>query len=399
MDNVRRVVTQGTTVEGKPSLVFPREKPRTLAELLTTAGQLRELGFSPGDVQTFVGRLLQYLPPVPCAAPENCRTFPPTTSSSAATPRWPAGSITRQPFEALLLEMPRVLAAFDSHWGDARTNLTTYLQLQLQMDRDDDKADGVLNGPTTEAWFDHWYRHLVELGVRFVRSGVDSIVAPRVDRGDPPHLRPRVQVQLTDGIAWLPITSWSPSMRPRPNGSQRRCARPAPAAPWPGSTGSPPRSRRPAARCSPRRARPSARRDPYALDQMGRVPWDRFQTLAGIQYFFDTEFQLLRGHMYYSGTEWGLSSINQSGMWERQLTLARDGHISVLSVDIGDFNTPSRHLVDESGRGKAARDCTADELAEEVWRQIVHAVTSDADNVPEALLPWPAWYALDRNLR
>ncbi len=72
---------------------------------------------------------------------------------------------------------------------------------------------------------------------------------------------------------------------------------------------------------------------------MGRVPWDRFQTLAGIQYFFDTEFQLLRGHMYYSGTEWGLSSINQSGMWERQRILARDGHVSVLSVDIGDFNT------------------------------------------------------------
>ena len=132
---------------------------------------------------------------------------------------------------------------------------------------------------------------------------------------------------------------------------------------------------------------------------MGRVPWDRFQTLAGIQYFFDTEFQLLRGHMYYSGTEWGLSSINQSGMWERQRTLARDGHVSVLSVDIGDFNTPSRHLVDESGRGKAARDCTADELAQEVWRQIVHAVTSDADKPPEALLPWPAWYALDRNLQ
>ena len=61
MDNVRRVVTQGTTVEGKPSLVFPRQKARSLAELLTTAGQFGELGFSTGDVQTFAGRLLQYL--------------------------------------------------------------------------------------------------------------------------------------------------------------------------------------------------------------------------------------------------------------------------------------------------------------------------------------------------
>ena len=131
---------------------------------------------------------------------------------------------------------------------------------------------------------------------------------------------------------------------------------------------------------------------------MGRRAWDRFQTLGGIQYYFDTEFQLLRGHMYYSGTEWALSSINQHGLWERRPTLDRDGHVSVLSVDIGDFNTPSNHLVDEFGRGKAARDCTADEIAAEVWRQIVAALTSNVDNAPEELLPWPVWYALDRGL-
>ncbi len=61
-DNVRRVVTQGTTVNGKPSLVFPREAPpRSLAEFISTAGQLTEFGFTATDVQTFVGRLLRYL--------------------------------------------------------------------------------------------------------------------------------------------------------------------------------------------------------------------------------------------------------------------------------------------------------------------------------------------------
>ena len=147
--------------------------------MLTTAGQLGELGFSPSDVQTFVGRLIQYLSTSPLRRAtelQNLSAYDFFIGRDATAARrfyyTPA-------FEALLLEMPRVLAAFDSRWGDARTNLTTYLQLQLQMDRDDDKADGVLNGPTTEAWFDHWYRHLVELGVRFVRSGVDCLVAPR----------------------------------------------------------------------------------------------------------------------------------------------------------------------------------------------------------------------------
>jgi hypothetical protein len=135
------------------------------------------------------------------------------------------------------------------------------------------------------------------------------------------------------------------------------------------------------------------------MQQMGQVPWDRFQTLAGIQYYFDTEFQLLRGHMLYAGTEWALSSINQTGLWERPPMLNRDGHISVLSVDIGDFNTPSSHLVDEFGQGKRARDCTADEIALEVWRQIVQALTSHDDAPAESILPWPVWYALDRGLK
>jgi uncharacterized protein with NAD-binding domain and iron-sulfur cluster len=399
MDNVRRVITQGTTVEGKPSLVFPREAPRTPAELLTAAGQLVELGFTPGDVQTFVSRLIQYLVSSPLRRArelQNLSAYDFFIGRDATAAR---RFYYTPPFEALLLEMPRVLAAFDSRWGDARTNLTTYLQLQLQMDRRDDKADGVLNGPTTESWFDHWYRRLVELGVRFVRAGVERLAPPRVDRTNPPHLRPRVQVQLSDGTRVAPdytVVAVDAPGAERITVALRSAGTGGIVAELDGFTTSVPPPNGP---LQPAAARQSGRRDPYALDQMGRVPWDRFQTLAGIQYFFDTEFQLLRGHMYYSGTEWGLSSINQSGMWERKPTLARDGHVSVLSVDIGDFNTPSRHLIDEFGRGKAARDCTADELAAEVWRQLAHAVTSDVKNVPEALLPWPAWYALDRNLK
>ena len=72
---------------------------------------------------------------------------------------------------------------------------------------------------------------------------------------------------------------------------------------------------------------------------------------------------------------------------------------SRCSRSISAISTPRRvTCVDEFGRGKAARDCTADEIATEVWRQIVDALTSDADTSPEAILPWPAWYALDRGL-
>jgi uncharacterized protein with NAD-binding domain and iron-sulfur cluster len=399
MDNVRRVVTQGTTVEGKPSLVFPREAPRTPAEFLTTAAQLTQLGFTTLDVQTFVSRLVEFLVTSPrrrASELQNLSAYDFFVGRAAAT--GPPRFVYSPRFDAVLLEMPRVLAAFDTHWGDARTNVSTYLQLQLQMDRRDNKADGVLNGPTTESWFDHWYRHLVELGVRFVHGEAASLEPPAFDPQQPPHLRPRVQVTLADGARVAPdytVVAVDAPAAERITQSLRAVGAGGTVAELDGfTTAVPP----PDGPLQPDATRPRDRRDPYAMDAMGRVPWDRFQTLGGIQYYFDTEFQLLRGHMYYSGTEWALSSINQHGLWEKKPILNRDGHVSVLSVDIGDFNTPSRHLKDEFGNGKAARDCTADEIAAEVWRQIVTALTSSVANVAEALLPWPAWYAIDRGL-
>lgn len=399
MDNVRRVVTQGTTVDGKPSLVFPRELPRSLAEFFGVLRQLTQLGFTTMDVAAFQSRLLRYLVTSPLrrgrelqnlssydffAGRDNDTTFHPVSYSPT--------------FDALLREMPRVLAAFDPNWGDARTNITTYLQLYLNMDRRDDKADGVLNGPTTEAWFDNWHRHLVSLGVRFVCGEAAQLIAPDIDPAQPPHLRPRVQIALTDGTRLNPdytVVAVDAPAAERITVALRAAGTGGTVAGLDGFTTSAPPPDGP---LQPQSTRASAARDPYRMDEMGRVPWDRFQTLSGIQFYFDTEFQLIRGHMYYAGTEWALSSINQHGLWENRPRLARDGYVSVLSVDIGDFNTPSGHLVDALGRGKAARDCTADEIAAEVWRQIVAALTNDVDNTAEELLPWPVWYALDRGL-
>ena len=112
------------------------------------------------------------------------------------------------------------------------------------------------------------------------------------------------------------------------------------------------------------------------MDEMGRVPWDRFQTLCGIQYYFDTEFQLLRGHMLYAGTEWALSSINQQGFWEKQPFWTATATSRCSQSTSGISMRPPSHLVDESGRGKAARDCTPDESPRR-RRDIVSALTSN----------------------
>jgi uncharacterized protein with NAD-binding domain and iron-sulfur cluster len=398
-DNVRRVVTKGTTVDGEPSLIFPSELPRSPAEFLGVLSQLTTLGFTPSDVATYLSRLLRYLATSPLRRARELQNVSAydflvghdnTTGINqfSYTPRC----------DALLRQMPRILVALDSQWGDARTNLSTYLQLYLNMDRRDNKADGVLNGPTTESWLDHWYRHLVALGVRFVRNAATCLDPPAFDPTQPPHLRPRVQITLIDGTRvtsdYTVVAVDAPAAE-YITAAMRAAGTGGTVARLDGFTTIPPPPDGP---LQPATTRPQGRRNPYSMDELGRVPWDRFQTLCGIQYYFDTEFQLLRGHLLLAGTEWALSSINQTGLWEKRPILDRDGHISVLSVDIGDFNTPSDYLLDEFGRGKSARDCTPDEIAAEVWRQIVSALTSNAGFDGAEVMPSPAWYALDRTL-
>ena len=275
MDNLRRVVTQGTTVEGKPSLVFPREAPRTPAEFLTTTAQLTQLGFTASDVQTFIGRLVQFLVTSPLRRTselQNLSAYDYFVGRAAPTDP-PLFSYSPR-FNAVLLEMPRVLAAFDTRWGDARTNVATYLQLQLQMDRRDNKADGVLNGPTTESWFDHWYRHLIELGVRFVHGEAARLEPPAFDPQQPPHLRPRVQVTLADGTRVAPdytVVAVDAPAAERITASLRNAGTGGTVAELDGFTTVAPSARRPAA----------ARSDPSAWS--GGIPtrWTRWGGCRG----------------------------------------------------------------------------------------------------------------------
>src|SRR3546814_12456259 len=77
----------------------------------------------------------------------------------------------------------------------------------------------------------------------------------------------------------------------------------------------------------------------------------------------------------YLSSPWALTSINQGLFWDRDLG-ARYGNgrvADVLSVDISDFFTPGILY------GKAAVDCTPDEIAAECWAQVQAGLNSPGD--------------------
>jgi hypothetical protein len=280
----------------------------------------------------------------------------------------------------------RVLAAFDAEWGDARTNGNTFLQLELDSWLGNDKFDGTLIGDGTTYWFEPWRTYLSAIGVEFVTGRLDSfeladgklralIVPPGQDQ-PVPDTDADYFICATDVVSAEKVTTRLP-----------RAGVPASLRGY--TTVVPP--------CPPSQAALATAlptetiiRDP--LIQPGLRDWDRLQTLSGVQYYFTNAFDLIPGYMYFTDAPWALSSINPHQFWRHRPTLQTDGYVSILSVDIGAWNAPSRT---PKLLGKTAWQCTREEIAEEVWQQIT---TSLLRQRPDIVLPQPVWYHLDENI-
>ncbi|WP_163997975.1 NAD(P)-binding protein [Pyxidicoccus caerfyrddinensis] len=306
-------------------------------------------------------------------------------------------------FKRDMQSAPRVLAAFDGAWGDARTNGNTFVQLYLNNLLPLPKTDGTLNGPTTLAWLRPWRRYLrdylkvefhagaltrLELEVEtgrlkpFWRRKGESqeeedtrVTNPPLRGGGHPAVVEKVDYHIiaTDAAAAEAVTrdlppigviqglrGFTTTIPPNPRGPEPEQPRPADVFP-------------------------------------GNVPWDRFQTLTGIQFFFPASVRLAEGYIYFLDAPWGLSAINSQQYWATPPTFDRDGFGAVLSVDIGNW------FVREEGKKSPSRS-SHHEIADEVWRQIKQATELHKVPLPNSAqfdfsLPAPSWYHVDRNIR
>ncbi|MCA9719262.1 MAG: hypothetical protein KC468_31625, partial [Myxococcales bacterium] len=351
-------------------VVTPRLPPSSDLTMARAFTRLIEGGYDWRDLQQFFLRVFRYLATSPArraAELEDVSWWQYLRGYDPRTGRHRYRYSER--FAGDVKFSAQVLAAFNAEWGDARTNGSTYAQLFLNSLVPRDTVDGALNGPTSEAWFDPWRRHLEALGVEFVRGRLESLsldargrVRPRVsfapaeasvgaaadaDAGAEVDVESDYYVVATDVVTAEQVSRALPDVGV-PGQLRGYTTRVAPD---------------PRARASGER--PPKERDPCA--QPGLAPWDRLQTLSGIQYYFTCDVKLVHGHMYFSRAEWALSSINQQQFWRRPPRLRRDGYGAVLSVDIGAWDRPSR---DPALAGRSAWQVSQRELAAEVWRQI-----------------------------
>ena len=105
------------------------------------------------------------------------------------------------------------------------------------------------------------------------------------------------------------------------------------------------------------------------------------QWMNGIQLFVTEDVPLVHGHVVFVNSPWGLTAVSQQQFWPNvRLGDRGDGTVrGVLSVDISRWDCPG--VVPGAGLGKTARECSFEEIRDEVWGELERWLNIGGDPV------------------
>lgn len=226
----------------------------------------------------------------------------------------------------------RFMVAMDPKNGSARTVASKAIQILADFFRNGARTDGVLDGPTTERWLEPWYQQLKKKGVRFYfESPVEelTLAGNRLS-----GVRVKGQAVTADHyVLALPLDRAQGLITPALAAAD------------------------------------------HQLEGVMRLQ-SALSSMVGAQFFFSAPVPICKGHVAYPDAPWALSSVSQGQFWERGSPTSEygDGTVKdILSVDISDWDSVAPRI------GKAAKDCTADEVLDEVWLQLEDALGTRID--------------------
>jgi len=219
----------------------------------------------------------------------------------------------------------RSLVAAKARTASTKTIGDIFVQLLFDIVTPGPSTDRVLNGPTNDVWIDPWRRYLESQGVAYhpnskataVSFDGQRIRSATIDRGGS-----KVTVSGDYFIFALPVEDVIDLITPD-----------------------------------------MMRADP-ALSSLFTLD-DITEWMNGIQIYLKEDVPLAHGHNIFVDSPWALTSISQAQFW-RHVSLSGygDGTVrGIISVDISEWGEPGLN-------GKAAKDCTPEEVKTEVWEQL-----------------------------
>lgn len=340
IDTMARIPVPGGNVAGRirPSeqmgmaeqganFVFERHAPRDVGDFFQVTNTVREFfsktDVNEADVARFSHAMLRFM--ISCderrIGEYEKMTFWNFVGGDQASPAFQKYIYTT-----------RFMVAMDPKNGSARTVASKGIQILSDFFRNGTRTDGVLDGPTTERWLQPWFEQLKSKGVRFhFDSPVEKLhLAGRRLSG----ATVKGQTVTADHyVLALPLDRAQALITPDLEAA-----------------------------------------DP-SLASMMRLQ-SAMSSMVGAQFFFSRPVPVCKGHVAYPDAPWALSSVSQGQFWAHgtPATTYGDGRVQdILSVDISDWDTVSKRI------GKAAKDCTAEEVLDEVWAQLKDSLGDQID--------------------
>jgi uncharacterized protein with NAD-binding domain and iron-sulfur cluster len=225
----------------------------------------------------------------------------------------------------------RCLVAAKARRASTRTIGSIFSQIVFDVLRPGVSADRVLNGPTNDVWIDPWLQYLKAKGVEYhtnadvtaIRCGPSGVQSVSVTIGDR-----EVEVSGDYFISAAPLERMAELVSPELLAAD-----------------------------------PSLANIPALAHN---VEW-----MNGIQFYLEEDVPIAHGHTIYLDSPWALTSVSQAQFWHRfNLTDYGDGQVrGIISVDISNWSTPGLN-------GKRAKDCSQQEIADEVWNQLKRSLNN-----------------------
>jgi uncharacterized protein with NAD-binding domain and iron-sulfur cluster len=230
------------------------------------------------------------------------------------------------------------LVASKAHLASTKTVGDILIQLLLDLSNPTISTDRLLNGPTNEVWIEPWLAHLKTYGVEY---HFDSLVtAINCDNGR---------------IISATIRNLETNQKYEVEGDYYIAAVPVEVMD---------------------RLILNSHLDRYdpSLNNI-RTLAKNVAWMNGIQFYLKEDLPLTHGHILLVDTPWALTMISQKQFWAHvDLNEYGDGLVKgILSVDISDWG-PFNDVEEPQSKGikihKYAKDCTDEEIQEEVWAQL-----------------------------
>jgi len=251
--------------------------------------------------------------------------------------------------------LSRSLTANDPHKASTRTLGRVYLQLIMGITTPGSASDLVLNSPTNESWLFPWLDFLKSLGVNY-QLGARA----RKIECDGTKIR-AVVLESPDGhtgvvegdyfIFAVPVEVMASLLEvDQQQGGEVLKA-------------------------------DSTLSSIIALKQ--DVSW-----MNGLQFYLNENVQIVHGHQLYVDSPWSITGISQIQFWESSgynIEQAGNGRVKgILSTDISNWDNPGILY------GKPAKDCTAEEIKNEVWAQLKKSLNNGHEILKDEMLE--SWY-------